>query len=167
MTHSYTAEYSSNGSAPIKFAFDDYHGFLEFLSQNPSYKAKDFRISYKGPHQELFNVAKIDSRNLTSWIRIFEKLSFHECGAKLFYLLTGMGRESLDDAVEEYEDVNVYQGDAGHYGLMSIEGYDFWQSMPNSLRGYFDVEQLGDDMILSGDINTFYYEGREYVSDYV
>lgn len=135
------------------FYFDSLEEFEEKtknLRNECGQPVEEFSIEYiEGDNPKLFDAAKINQANLAIW---FDELDHIEDdsddGLAIRYLLENVGL-SLDDALNQYQEVQIYQGRIEDYAADLIE--DCYELPEIALR-YFDYEAFARDLVMGGDV---------------
>ena len=96
---------------------------------------------------DLAKAAGIHQGNVHLWFEMLDDLD-ETAAIQLTFLMDDIGY-SLEDALERYEDVCLYEGKASDYAYDLFEDcYD----IPDSLRYYIDYEAIARDMAINGEI---------------
>lgn len=113
-----------------------------------------------GDDGELFRAAGISQATIGDWFELLDTIEGYQEPA-LFYLLDIYGY-SLEEALQHLEDVYVFDGDAEQYAEEYVSDAGLLESMPESLRYYFDYKAFARDLVLNGDVHEVEYDGHTF-----
>lgn len=139
---------SANG-----FYFDSFEEFEKKAKNLRNWygqPVEEFEIVYiDGDNPNLFVAAKINQANLETWYDELDHIDDDsDEGLAIRYLLEKVGL-SLEDALNRYQEVQIYRGRIEDYAADLIEEcYD----LPEFALRYFDYDSFARDMIIAGDV---------------
>lgn len=81
---------------------------------------------------------------------------------KLCYILESRITYHIDEAVEEIDNVTLFEGTAVDYANDYMEQL-YTKDIPEFFKNYFDAEQFANDLRLSGDISEFEFNDSSYI----
>ena len=122
----------------------------------------EWELSYlDGEHGALFNAAGVCQGNINDWLELLDTLDDWQEPA-LYFLLDHHGY-SLAEALSLIDDVMVFEGTAEEYTTDIMDETGQLESLPETLRYYFDYAALARDMLLNGEIHEVSYRGTDYI----
>lgn len=104
-----------------------------------------------------------ESHNVEKYFRLIEEYESsitEENFVALEYLLE-YNRITIEDALEQIDDVIVFEGTVEDYA-MEIYEHDIEEKL-GKLAYYFDYKALGRDLILNGDVYEYRRKGKDYI----
>jgi hypothetical protein len=145
----YANPYSLDATGFYFSSAEEYEAKAENLKDRFGNPVEEFEIDFiEGDAPELFRLAEINQSNIDFWFDGVDWLSddSEEAYAVKFLLDLGL---PLEEALERYEDVQIFHGTAEDYAMELIEEcYD----LPEIAQRYFDYEAFARDLELNGDI---------------
>lgn len=123
---------------------------------------EEYEIQFiDGENALLFSALEITQASLAAWFEHFEGLDGHDV-VRAVYLAAHVG-DPIDTILDRLDDVILFEGTAREYAGEYIDSTGLFDTMPESLRGYFDVDAFARDLELGGDIDVFTIDGVSYV----
>jgi len=158
MTTLYANPYSLDATGFYFDSFEDYEAKATTARDRFGNKVEEFEIDYiDGDNPALFAAVGVNQATLGRW---FEQLDDIDDGSDeaiaISYLVEVIGMP-LEQALEQYEGVQVWHGTATDYAAEIIEETT---EIPQHLGAYIDYEAIARDMALNGEI---YEVGRETI----
>lgn len=138
----------------------------EYQAKEKANRCEEFELQFIDGNtgdSELFERLKINQATLTTWFEEIEGMD-EEHKAGLFFLVADRGA-SLADALEQCEDCILYQGSMSDYASEYLEESGILKSIPEDLRGYFDVEAYARDMEINGQAVGFEWNDKQWVGN--
>ena len=122
----------------------------------------EFELSYlDGDHAELFAAAGVCQGNIGEWLELIDELEDYNAPA-MYHLMSDLGL-SISEALEQLEDVMVFEGTATEYTEELMDECGELDKLSATLRYYIDFEALGRDMKLNSEITEVRYNGTSYI----
>jgi antirestriction protein len=152
MTEFYAQPYSLDHTG---FYFDSIEKFEAGMKALNKRGCEEVEIQFidGDDHQaDLANAANIHQGDVFFWFEQMEDLD-QTSVVQLTYLLE-YGYD-LDDALDRYEDVSLFEGTASDYAYDLI---DETTEIPESLRGYIDYDAIARDMQINSEIAEINHE---------
>ena len=146
MTQFYAQPYSLDHTG---FYFDSLETFEAGMEVLNSRGCEEVEIQFIDGDEHLAELAKaasIHQGDVHFWFDQLEDLDETSVIQLTYLLETGY---SLDDALEHYEDVCLYEGSASDYAYDLINETT---EIPENLRYYIDYDAIARDMQLNGEI---------------
>lgn len=152
MTQFYAQPYSLDHTGFYFSSSEEYDAGIQALQKKG---CDEVEIQFIDGEDHLADIAKaagLYQNQIKLWFYALENIDEHEGQQLLFLLECGY---SLDDALERYEDVQLYAGTKTDY---AYELMDETSDIPESLRGYIDYDAIARDMELNGEITEIHHE---------
>lgn len=148
MLYAQPYDHTANG-----FYFSSYEEYLELAAKS---RVEEFEIQLiEGDNAALFYAAGINQSNLEIW---FDELAHiaqdSDKGLALRYLLAHLGK-SLEEALEQADDVNIYRGKLSDYAREIAEDA---HGLSGFALMYFDADAYARDMEINGEVAEIEYE---------
>jgi hypothetical protein len=117
---------------------------------------EEYEIQIIDGNDDVFTFNKIipvEQCNLEEWFEAIEEFEGFDDDKKIAiaYLMDIIGK-SYADALEAAEGVYIHEGTKEDYAYDFIQETGALDSLPESLRGYFDYDGLAQDLEINGDI---------------
>jgi len=137
-------------------------------------KAASHRNEYGDPVEEyemqfidgdnctLFSALGVNQANLEQWFDEFEDMPEDEA-VKVIYLAGGLGLDMSSITPNRIDEVYLFEGTAREYAENYIEDTGMLDSMPETLRYYFDYDAFTRNLELNGDISSVEINGKTYI----
>ncbi len=153
MTTFYAQPYSLDHTG---FYFDSLKDFETGMKRLNEQGCEEVEIQFIDGNAYLSDLAKaagIHQGNVHLWFEMLDDLE-ETAAIQLTFLLDDIGY-SLEDALERYEDVCLYEGKASDY---AYDLYEDCYDIPKSLRFYIDYDAIARDMAINGEITEIRHD---------
>lgn len=137
----------------------------EYETKEKANRCEEFELQFidgDTGDAELFESLKINQATLTQWFEI-EGMD-EEAKAGIYFLVSDRGA-SLVDALDQCEDCILFQGSIEDYAAEYLEESGIMASIPEDLRGYFDIEAYARDMDMNGQASEFEFNGKKWIGN--
>ena len=152
MTQFYAQPYSLDHTGFYFSSPEEYEAGMAALEKRG---CEEVEIQFIDGEDHLADIAKaatIYQNQVELWYDALEVLDEDEGQQLLFLLECGY---SLDDALERYEDVQLYAGTKSDYAYELMEETS---DIPEFLRNYIDYDAIARDMELNGELTEIHHE---------
>ena len=158
----YAQPYNINARGFYFGSMAEYNEKSEELTDRYGSLVEEFEIQFIDGDREdaqLFSACSVNQCNLEQFFTLVDEFDDREKAA-LFYL-TNVNGQSMEDAVSNLDDVNLYEG---YLKEAAEELFDecYAHEIPESLRCYIDYEAFARDCELGGDMYEFEFAGKTY-----
>lgn len=167
MTNTYHAQpYNIDAEG---FYFKDYEDYLNQATGRKDrfgQPVEEFELQFIDGDKltaHLFRALSISQASLKDWFDKLEDLDHWEHRAACYLA------EDLDYSLEDilschFDDVFFFEGTILEYAYEEIDSSGLLDTLPESLRYYFDYEAFARDLILGGDVTEWQCpEGNRYI----
>lgn len=146
MTEFYAQPYSIEHTGFYFNSIDKFEAGMEKLNHKGCEEVEIQFIDGDDYLADLANISHIGQGDIDTWFEDLENLDESETRQLIFLLELGY---SLNDAMERYEDVCLFDGSAKDYAYDLINETT---EIPENLRYYIDYDAIARDMKLNGEI---------------
>jgi len=146
MTEFYAQPYSLEHTGFYFDSLEKFEAGMEKLNQKGCEEVEIQFIDGEAHLVRLAEAAHIGQSNVDTWFEELDDLDETEA-TQIFFLLD-LGY-SLEDALERYEEVSLFNGPAKDYAYDLIEETT---EIPENLRYYIDYDAIARDMKINGEI---------------
>jgi len=129
------------------FYFESIDEFQEKMEKAPF---EEVEIDYiDGDNPSLFGAAGINQGNIDTWFNDLDHIADDEAIAIRYLLDTGY---NLSEALEKFDDVQIWRGTAEDYAAELIEECYDLSSIPDTIKYHIDYQSIARDMDLNSEI---------------
>lgn len=143
--------------------------FEEYQEKSSSHRneygdpVEEYEIQFiDGDNAILFSALNVNQANLERWFDEFEDMPEDEA-VRAIYLADDLGLDMSEITADRLDDVCLFEGTAREYAEDYIDSTGMLDSMPETLRYYFDYDAFTRDLEINGDISSVEINGKTYI----